>query len=208
MATSFAEALLKSGVVSQSDVEKSELAVRQELIEEEKKRARKKIESAEFQERAASVNRHDNSPEFAKLNTMWENDRSRKFLQHLIYAFIPYTKVTSLFSFAEKERDRKCCLCSVGIMDFNEIMHKNRDMFTLFAQELKDSVEGHEWSPEKKKQMFNGVLEGKLMGTVAEESKCVFCRPCYVTFYSWVMRELMCDNRTISKIVHNLMRGT
>jgi hypothetical protein len=206
MATSFAEALLKSGVVATTDIERVEKEKQQALVEEAKKREQEKRQSERIPSSAYS--RPDDSEEFVKLNNMWTNERSRKFMTHLLYAFMPYTKVTSLFSFAERPRDRKCCICSANIADADEFMRKtmSTDLTNCICQELKDEVDGHPWSQEQRRTMFGNIFEGKIIGVVSDESKCVFCRPCYTSFYNWALRQLMMGNRDISKIVHKLMR--
>jgi len=209
MATSFAEALLKSGVVATTDIERVEKEKQQELVEEKKKRDHEKRQRAD-RSFTPVYTRPDDPEEFVKLNNMWTNERSRKFMTHLLYAFMPYTKATSLFSFTDKPRDRKCCICSADITDADNFLRKvmNADLTTLICQELKDEVDGNPWSPEKRKAVYGDILEGKVLGVVSDESKCVFCKPCYASFYNWALRQLMTGNRDVSRIVHKLIRQT
>ena len=124
MAGSFADAFVGAGIVSEKKAA---------LLEKDKKE-NKKIDKPKIEQVHESQQKHINE-EFTKL---WNNEKSHKFIVHLIYSYIP-----SKGNFAwiqEQLKQKICCICKCKLVSKDDLISKSGELAKLTIEHMKLSA--------------------------------------------------------------------
>ncbi len=206
-----ADALAKAGLISQQKADKVERD-KQKAAAEEKKNQRTSGQQLPMPERKIPT-----SPEYAKIEEMWNNSKSKGFVKHLIWSFVPHSKVDKIWE-DEGKYEKKCCICHTGTMSINESVKcvgedagkslLKRCEFELQNQDRKDDAEYKKEYETFMKEMGKEMFGGKLLALHGEDSKKVFCFVCYDMFYAWLMERVLKGDNEIQHMMTRLRTGT
>jgi hypothetical protein len=211
MAGSFADALLKAGVVTETDISKHDQAERAKVEEEKKKveDAAKKLEEAVYKEYLDSL-----SKEFKLFEKLWVGEKSRKFMIHIVHAFIPWTKAGKLWASppAEDKIKVECCFCAKAILPISvaaEIIGntavdhmQKRLQFEIANEHRLDTEDFKKEYAEFVNLLGKEAFGDRKLGWKSPESKCLICMPCYSEFIDWVQDKMFHGDRVMFNIIN------
>lgn len=215
---SFQEAFLKAGIVDSGDIKR----IKKEKIKEEKteKIIQKKIQkNKQYPQRV-----HKNIPkldkeEYKVFNQMMQDHKRRKFLLHLIHAFLPNLKenhVDYIWSWSDVKGERRCVICDQLLISLGDAyirakkeIDENFKRITIITQETNHNIFEHtnqnldkvlqQFFPEQSEYM--AAFNNKVAGIHSANSKAFICAPCYKLLNNWVFYMLLIGNRDINYIL-------
>ena len=202
MAGSFADAFLKAGVTTEDRVKKIE----KERIEESKVKEEKPESTNEPahkfrpQFEKPLIERDPNDTVFSKL---WNDEKSHKFVVHLIHAFSPTSR--GEFAWAKDQLHQKtCCICKCGLMSKEDVFEKIDDTTKLSLDHLQLQLR-NEITQEQIREDFSKIYSGRVLGVVSDESKAAFCNQCFKDFVQWLELMILRGNYEVNKIIRKEM---
>jgi hypothetical protein len=137
-----------------------------------------------------------------KLDDLFDNDKSRNFVNHLIRAYLPVGKADKVW---EKPKGRfRCVLTNVSLISVGEVMEGvNSEQYRQdFLEHLKSwaSEEHRVESPMKK------LLDGKILGFTGKNTDTYMCQEAYHAFYDWVVTKMLRGDKHINWLVSSMKR--
>ena len=199
MGSSFADAFVKAGVISQQHVD--DIAKKEEEVIKAKKDQEEKIQQQQDLE-YAEKSRKDLA-DIQPFIDMWNVESKQKFLIHLLHSFTPLNM--GYIAWTEKELKQKtCCICKQSLMSKEIMFSKIGELSEVGIRHLHQQVQGT-LTEEQMKQDLNAITNGKTFGIVSEQSTAAFCCCCYDNFSKWVFNSLLCGNTQINRIIHKRM---
>lgn len=164
------EALTKAGIHGTISLEQVVRSIEKET--EKKEKASKRP----VQERPAS---NDDS----RLGKMWEGEKSRRFMTHLLHSFLPFHKAHFPFKWVDHQ-DRKCCMCQNPLLSKCDILDKTDDLFNATIEQFRTGENEIDHITRK-------VFDKKMMAIASTESRSVFCPVCWEEFQIWVQNKVL-----------------
>ena len=111
------------------------------------------------------------------LTRLWQGERSKKFMLHVLHTFIPFNKAGFATGWTE-DQEKKCCMCR------HDLITKN-DAITRAPDQVKEAIRSAvpilaaPWLEDFPKEM-----EFIAIGIFG--SRTVFCPKCWTDFIKWV----------------------
>lgn len=181
------EAFLKSKVITQDHID--EIDLKDEL--EKKEIQKKKVEAEKLESDKKEKEHQDTLKEMNKFQSIYDNEKSRKFIIHLAYAFLSETKVRMALEDCDLQ-SKTCCICRIGVVSSFGVMRK-----LDFSQMIRDSLNGVEG-------VMHDFYKNNKIGIVSTESRSVMCNPCYTSFRNWIIARFLSYDTTIMTIVNKV----
>lgn len=122
----------------------------------------------------------------SKFGKMWENEKSRKFVTHLLYSFLPFTKVHFPFKWVDHQ-DRKCCVCQYPLLSKCDILDKADDLFNATIEQFRTGENEID-------KVTRKVFDKKMLAIASPESRSVFCPVCWDEFQTWVQNKVLLND--------------
>ena len=146
-----------------------------------------------------------------KLNALLNGEKSQKFLSHLMWAYVPYTKAQRIFD----PESQSCCLCNIGIISVGEVMNISgtslmSDLQERFKLELQmvDDNEPEEKANEKLRELLQQQhlknFGNRRLGVMSNGSSRVMCQACFTEFYDWISLGILNGDRFINRVLRNI----
>lgn len=210
---SFSDAFVKAGLVSPEKAKK---------IEDEKDRAEQDVqEKAKKQKRAVKEGPEISlsQEEYTRLEKLWKGEKSKGFMKHLIWAFLPYTVLEKVWGddATEEKLDKECCLCRRKIISVAEAVEKAGEKAVenirnqlKFEMDNKDRLDTEVFKKEYAEflnKMGEDTFGKKKFGWKSPESTKVLCFPCYQVFYNWVAERILRGDKSVNGVVNRRMRS-
>lgn len=200
MTTNLQDALLKAKLVTEKQVK----TVRTQKEKEEKKETKKPTPKPSPKLEA---------DEFKKFEELWNNEKSKKFLIHLLHGFMPFSDNYTIFGWEDKthwKNGKKCCICQLETLSKQDIFEHFDEFAKTSLNSLHLSIKDENFNPsqymsEEKKKIFGD----RLLGVTSEKTECILCSPCYETFANWIQTKLLRDGGfgEFSKIITFVRRS-
>ena len=145
------------------------------------------------------MNDDDNLVE--KIAKMYADEKSHKFIIHLIHTFIPIqTNATKIFD----DTNKRCCITRKGIISVNQQM-------SMFFSLDKSTVIGSLLDMDKKKQITDEINQkrgNREGGYCAEGTDKVLCLSALQALHEFVLNRIMCGDFEINRIVSKKWKAT
>jgi len=135
-----------------------------------------------------------------KLDELYSNPKSKKFLNHLIQAYLPIDKAVKVW---EKPQSKfRCVLTNAPLISISEALAgmSSEEFKTDFMNHLKawansdSSVE----NPVKK------MLAGKVLGFTGEDTTTFMSQEAYQSFYDWVVNKMLHGDKHINWLIKSM----
>jgi len=145
-----------------------------------------------------------------KIEKLYEEEKSRGFVNHLIHAYLPVYKVTKIWKFEDKKPVHKCSVCGHELLDIETVferVQKSHDFAGEFVDEIRKDVAG---KPTKFEDRFmvKHVTHGAIMGWIGEKTTTMLCQPCIQDLLNMVTTGLLMGDKNITYQVNKMKRNT
>jgi len=180
------------------------------------------IDNIKFKKQKNNIIKLDKE-EYKIINQMHQDPRRRKFLLHLVHAFLPNITengVDHIWSWKDIKGERKCVFCEqllISITDayikVNEIIDEKfiRNILMIESNninvfsEINNKIDTTLYSLFSNKEYLN-AFSNKVSGICSKKSKVFICSPCYKLFNNWIANMLIRGHNDIKYIIKDKIR--
>jgi len=150
------------------------------------------------------------SEEKTAIQKLYDDEKSRGFVNHLIHAYLPVYKVTKVFEFEDKKQAHKCSVCSQALLDVETVferVQKSKEFAGEFVDQLRKDIEG---KPTKYEDRFmvKHVTQGAVLGWQGEKTTTHLCQKCIQELLDMVSTGLLMEDKNIVYQVNKMKRNT
>ncbi|MFA6501431.1 MAG: hypothetical protein WCT85_01455 [Parachlamydiales bacterium] len=153
-----------------------------------------------------------NQPEtIALIKKLYEKENSKKFIIHLIRAFLPLGKAKILEKW-HTDKKPKCCLCASKIIPVDELMKAMLDKELLDA-DLQYIIAKHKGGSKEKKDIayeiikderpMNKFISDRKRGYIGDKSDKLLCTDCQLSLYSFTSSQILSGDGTLNWVFQN-----
>lgn len=145
-----------------------------------------------------------------KIQELYEAEKSRGFVNHLMHAYLPIYKMTKVWQFEDKKPVHKCSVCGRELIDIETVfarVQKSQEFAGEFVDEIRKDVEG---KPVKFEDRFmvKHVTRGAVMAWTGEKTTSTICQQCAQDLLDLVTTGLLRDDKNITYQVNKMKRRT
>lgn len=146
--------------------------------------------------------------EKTKIEQLYENEKARGFVNHLIHAYLPVNKITKVWEF-EKNKPHKCSICGHELIDIETVferVQKSKDFASEFVDQIRKDIEG---KPTKFEDRFmvKHVTHGAVMAWTGEKTDTMVCQSCVQELLNMVQMGLLMGDKNITYQVNKMQRS-
>lgn len=148
-------------------------------------------------------------PEKTKIEELYQNEKSRGFVNHLIHAYLPIYKVTKIWEF-ETKNTHKCSVCGQELIDLETVFQRvqaSKEFAGEFVDELRKDISG---KPTKYEDRFmvKHVTRGAVMAWTGEKTTSSLCNQCIQDLLNMVQTGILMGDKNINYQVNKMKRNT
>ena len=147
--------------------------------------------------------------EKTKVETLYENEKSRGFVNHLIGAYMPINKAQKVFTF-EKPGVHKCSVCNHELLDLDTIFQRSTtdEYIKQSLKEFTGRVLEKEDAPKTVEEtaMYRLVTHGAVMAWTGENTNTELCADCVKDLLNLVTNGLFAMDKNITYQVNKIKR--
>jgi len=145
-----------------------------------------------------------------KIEELYENEKSRGFVNHLIHAYLPVYKVTKVWQFEDKKPVHKCSVCGQELLDVETVFQRvqaSHEFAGEFVDEVRKDFAG---KPTKFEDRFmvKHITHGAVMGWVGEKTNTYLCQQCVQDLLNMVQTGILMGDKNINYQVNKMRRNT
>lgn len=137
-----------------------------------------------------------------KITRLYNDDRSHKFVIHLIHAFLPVYKVQKIFS-EKKGRTYKCCILGEEIMSVDDMLDITMNL------NMENVIKGmiDEEANKKVHEEIIAKKRGREVGYTGEHTDKYLSQSALQALVNFTEREILNENREIRGIINSMRRA-
>jgi len=146
------------------------------------------------------------------IQKLYENPKAKKFVNHLIQAYLPLNKSVKVFDF-EKNQKAKCNVCGQQLMSLNQVLQKYHENSKDIMKETLENIRkefSKEDKEERKKEdnpIFKYVSKGKVLAWTGEKTNTCLCLDCVQSILDLVQTGLLIGDKNINWLMNKMKRG-
>lgn len=145
-----------------------------------------------------------------KIEELYENEKSRGFVNHLIHAYLPVYKATKIWQFEDKKPVHKCSICGQQLLDIETVFQRvqqSHEFAGEFVDEIRKDIAG---KPTKFEDRFmvKHVTKGAVMGWTGEKTTTHLCQQCIQELFDMVTTGLLTGDKNINYQINKMRRNT
>ncbi len=198
--SSLQEAFVSAKLATEEQVKKAKAEV---LKEEEKKKPK------EQRQPSAKIILDSKFDPFEKL---WNNEKSKQFVIHLLHSFLPFPENHIIWSWGEKKEwknGRKCCICQMETLAKQDLFEHFPEVSEAGFESLRKQIRDEDFNPsEFMKEKIEKIFGKRIVGNTSERTSCIMCATCYQTFANWVPTKMLRDQfGEFSKVISSVWRN-
>lgn len=136
-----------------------------------------------------------------KLDELFENPKSKNFLNHLIRSYLPIGKAVKVWDKPEKKF--RCVLTNAPLISIGEALEgMNTEQFkTDFNTHLKAWVNGDPNAESPMRKMLNG----RVLGFTGDDTTTYMSQEAYQEFFNWVTLKMLSGDKHINWIIKDII---
>jgi len=137
-----------------------------------------------------------------KLDELFENPKSKNFLNHLIRAYLPIGKAVKVWDKPEKKF--RCVLTNAPLISIGEALDgmQTEEFKADFHTHLKAWVNGNQ---EVQSPMVK-MLNGKVLGFTGDDTTTYMSQEAYQEFYNWVVSKMLSGDKHINWLINSMQK--
>lgn len=148
------------------------------------------------------------SDEKTPIEKLYDDPKSKNFVNHLINAYLPIYKSTKVLEFEDK-KEHKCNVCNQDLIDAGTVfqrIHGSKDFMEDSMSQLIKSVKGEE-IPREERAMIKHITHGAIMAWTGKETTTYLCLNCIENLLSLVTNGLLREDKNIVWIINKMKRS-
>lgn len=135
-----------------------------------------------------------------KLDELYSNPKSKKFLNHLIQSYLPIDKAVKVW---EKPQSKfRCVLTNAPLISISEALAG------MTSEEFKNDFMNHlkAWanSDSSIENPVKKMLAGKVLGFTGEDTTTFMSQEAYQSFYDWVVNKMLHGDKHINWLIKSM----
>lgn len=142
-----------------------------------------------------------------EIEKLYNNPKSKNFVNHLILAYLPVYKVKKLFSF--NDNNHKCSICKQSLFSideyFNGVSEKKDDIFNEMSDYLIKSVNGEKVKREDH-PMIKHVIGNRVIAFTGNKTNTHLCLNCVKDLLEFTQNKLLVNDKNITWIINKMKR--
>lgn len=150
----------------------------------------------------------------SKIEKLYGNDKAKGFVNHLIKAYMPISKITKVFEF-KKGQTKKCNVCSQKLLSIEESLEAYRDnqevivndMMSRMKEEAQAYLDKTEVKPKTDNPIVKHVAKGRVLAFTGEKTDTCLCFQCSQDLLEMVQSGLLMDDKNIVYQVNQIQRN-
>lgn len=145
-----------------------------------------------------------------KIEELYENEKSRGFVNHLIHAYLPVYKTTKVWEFEDKKSCHKCSVCHHDLIDLGTITGRlqNSEEYKMdFIIDLCKELNGEEIKREDH-PMIKHITHGAILAFTGEKTNTHLCQQCIQELLHMFQNGLLMGDKNIAYQINKMRRNT
>lgn len=136
-----------------------------------------------------------------KLDELYENPKSKNFLNHLIRAYLPIGKAVKVWDKPEKKF--RCVLTNAPLISIAEALDgmQSEEFKNNFNDHLKAWVNGDQSVQSPMVKMLNG----RVLGFTGDDTTTYISQEAYQEFYNWVVNKMLAQDKHINWLIKDII---
>ena len=147
------------------------------------------------------------SEEKTSIQKLYDNSKSKNFVNHLIRAYLPIYKPTKVWEFPDKN-PHNCNVCNHALIDLGTVMGKmmTSDEFAKDTiEDLKKGIHGEEMKREDR-AIYKHITHGAILAWQGEKTTTFLCQDCIKDLLDLVTTGILMGDKNITWIVNQTQR--
>lgn len=145
------------------------------------------------------------------IEKLYENPKSKNFVNHLIRAYLPIDKSSKVWEFEDKkENGHKCNVCGHDLIDLSTIMVRMQTSEGFMNDTIRDlrlRVNGESIAREDN-AMYKHITHGAIMAWTGEKTTTHLCLGCIEDLLHMVENGILCGDKNLIWIINQMRRDT
>lgn len=147
------------------------------------------------------------SEEKTAVQKLYEDPKSKNFVNHLIRAYLPVYKPQKVWTFPDKN-PHKCNVCSHDLIDIDTAftrLQNSQNLAADFADQIRKQINGEEIKYEDH-FMVKNVTHGAVLAFQGEKTTTYLCQGCIKDLLDLVTTNLLMGDKNIAWITKQMQR--
>jgi hypothetical protein len=148
------------------------------------------------------------SEEKTAIQKLYEDPKSRNFINHLIRAYLPINKSQKVWEFEDK-KPHKCNVCNHDLIDLETVMGKmmssDEYMKDTIDQMRREVCEG-EVIPKEEKAVIKHITHGAILAWQGEKTTTYLCADCIKDLLDLVQTGILMGDKNLIWIINQMKR--
>jgi hypothetical protein len=202
--SSLQDAMAKAGIISQKAADEADKKIVAKVNEPQENRQEHREQApihTVSRPGVFGIDGEDDDVILAKFDILFNNERSKKFMNHLIFAFTPFAIVQTLETWSpDRFKNKRCCICNALVVSRDELLQSVPQMANATIERLRSLATGAE--PKSMQQIIQEIFhEPAYIGSQSPDSKSLFCPVCIRAFFHWIELQLLNGNRAVHAVI-------
>lgn len=147
------------------------------------------------------------SEEKTAIQKLYEDPKSKNFVNHLIRAYLPINKPQKVWEFEDK-KPHKCNVCGHDLIDVGTVMGKmmtSEEYKKDFMKPILDSIKGKETKREDH-PMIKHITHGAILAWQGEKTTTYLCQECIGDLLGLVQNGILWGDKNLIWITNQMRR--
>lgn len=142
-----------------------------------------------------------NPPILEKLDDMYDDEKTKKFIVHLIRAYLPLHKPHYIVDW-QRGQKHKCTICKCQLISYGEFFLKfaEKESFQDFKEYIKAHVEAKEHE-----HPFAKLFDNKVLAFAGEKTNTCMCFNCVRELLSFTQSKVLQQDKHINWVIRNMV---
>ncbi len=148
------------------------------------------------------------SEEKTAIQKLYEDPKSKNFVNHLVRAYLPINKPTKVFEFPDKN-PHKCNVCNHDLIDAGTVMQRmfesDEYMKDTIDQMRREVCDG-EVIPREEKAVIKHITHGAILAWQGEKTTTYLCADCIKNLLDMVTTGILMGDKNIIWLTNQMRR--
>lgn len=147
--------------------------------------------------------------ETSNIQELYDDQKSRNFVNHLIRAYLPVYKAQKVWEFPDPKKEYKCNVCNHKLIDLGTVigrMNSSEEYMKDTVEQMRKSINGEE-IPFEDKAVIKHITHGAIMAWTGEKTTTFLCGDCIKELLNFVTTGLLMGDKNITWIVNQTRRS-
>jgi hypothetical protein len=149
------------------------------------------------------------SEEKTAIEKLYDDPKSRNFVNHLIMSYLPIHKATKVLGFEDNLTTHKCNVCNHELIDASTVitrMHDSKEYMSDTIEHMMKGVRGEEVAHEDI-PIIKHITHGAIMAWTGEKTNTYLCLDCVKGLLEMVTNKLLQGDKNIIWITSKMRRS-